>query len=78
MANARRNIIGKDLLEFIVPKVKETIEAGELVIAKLLLRFLAGIGRIIKEDGIFNVIGEIVSNIEGKSSNVFRVIAVLI
>jgi len=71
VANARKQVVGKDVLEFIVPKITESLEQGELVNAKLLLRFLAGLGKIVEEDGMMNIIGDIVSNIEGKSPNVF-------
>jgi hypothetical protein len=70
VANARKEIVGKDILEFTVPKVKELLEQGEFVKAKLMLRFLAGLGRIIEEDGVMNIIGELASNIEGKKPNV--------
>ena len=71
MANARKQIVGKDILEFTIPKIKELLEDGEIIKAKLMLRFLAGLGRIVEEDGIMKVIGEIVSNVEGKKPNVY-------
>ena len=41
-----------------------------MVEAKLMLRFLAGLGRIVDEDGIMQVMGEIVSKFEGQVPNV--------
>ena len=70
VANARKQVIGKDILEFTVGKVKELIEAGDLVRGKLMLRFLAGLTRIVEGDGVMDVIGEIVSKIEGEETNV--------
>ena len=63
--------MGKDILEFAVAKVKDLLEQGDLVKGKLMLRFLAGLARIMDEDGIMTIIGEIVSKIEGQESNVF-------
>ena len=70
VANARKAAVGKDILEFTVGKVKEVLEAGDLVTGKLLLRFLAGLARIVEDDGVLTVIGEIVSKIEGQEPNV--------
>jgi hypothetical protein len=70
VANARKSVVGKDILDFSVEKVKELLEQGDLTKAKLMLRFLAGLTRIVEEDGILNIIGEIVSNIEGTEPNV--------
>ena len=72
VANARKQVIGKDILEFTISKIKELLEQGDLVKGKLMLRFLAGIGRIVDEDGVMDVIGEIVSRIEGEHANVLR------
>jgi hypothetical protein len=70
VANARKQAVGKDILEFAVVKVKQELEHGDYVKAKLMLRFLVGLARIVDEDGIMTVINEIVSNIEGKEPNV--------
>jgi hypothetical protein len=70
VANARKQVIGKDVLEFAVGKVKELIEEGNLVSGKLMLRFLAGLSRIVEGQGVMDVIGEIVSKIEGQQPNV--------
>ena len=70
VANARKQVIGKDILDFSIAKVKELLEQGDLMKAKLMLRFLAGLSRIIDADGIMDVIGEIVSKIEGQEPNV--------
>lgn len=70
VANARKQVVGKDVLDFSITKVKELLEQGDFVKAKLMLRFLAGLARIIEEDGIMQVIGEIVSKIEGQETNV--------
>jgi len=70
VANARKSSIGKDILDFSVEKVKQLLEQGDLSKAKLMLRFLAGLTRIIDEDGIITLIGEIVNHIEGQESNV--------
>ena len=51
-------------------KVKELIEEGNLVSAKLMLRFLAGLSRIVEGQGVMEVIGELVSKIEGQQPNV--------
>jgi hypothetical protein len=69
VANARKQIVGKEILDFTIAKVKELIEQGEMISAKLMLRFLAGLGRIVEEDGVTTVIGEIVSKLEGQESN---------
>ena len=66
VANARRQIIGKDVLDFTVAKIKELLEQGDMVKAKLMLRFFAGLGRIVEENGIMNVINEIISKFEQK------------
>jgi hypothetical protein len=66
--------VGKDILEFSVAKVKDLLEQGDLVKGKLMLRFLAGLARIMDEDGIMTIIGEIVSKIEGQEANVFPVL----
>jgi hypothetical protein len=71
VANARRQVVGKDVVDFIVPKIQELLEQGEIVKAKLVLRFLAGLGRIVEDDGVLTILEEIVSNIEGKKPNVF-------
>jgi nuclear cap-binding protein subunit 1 len=70
VANARKPDIGKDILDFSVTKVKEVLEQGDFVKGKLMLRFLAGLGRIIEEEGIIQVIEELVSKIEGQEANV--------
>jgi hypothetical protein len=70
VANARKAAVGKDILEFTVGKVKEVLEAGDVMTGKLLLRFLAGLARIVEDDGVLTVIGEIVSKIEGQEPNV--------
>ena len=70
VANARKQVIGKDILEFTVGKIKELIEQGDLVRGKLMLRFLAGLTRIVDENGVMDLIGEIVSKIESEKSNV--------
>jgi nuclear cap-binding protein subunit 1 len=70
VANARKQVIGKDTLDYSVAKVKELLEQGDLANAKLMLRFVAGLARIIDEDGIMNIIGEIVSKIDGQQPNV--------
>lgn len=62
--------MGKDILDFTVAKVKELLEQGDVVKAKLMLRFLAGLSRIMDGDGIMTIIGEIVSKIEGQQANV--------
>ena len=51
-------------------KLKDLLEQGDLVKAKLMLRFLAGLSRMIDEGGIMSVIGEIVSKIDGQEPNV--------
>ena len=51
-------------------KIKELIEAGDLVRGKLMLRFLAGLTRIVEENGVMDIIGEIVSKIESEQPNV--------
>jgi Na+/H+ antiporter NhaC len=66
VANARRQVIGKDVLDFTVAKIKELLEQGDMVKAKLMLRFFAGLGRIVEENGIMNVINEIISKFEQK------------
>jgi hypothetical protein len=71
VANARKQIIGKDILDFSLAKLKELLEAGDLTKGKLVLRFLAGLGRIVENDGIMDVIREMVSKIEGQDANVF-------
>jgi hypothetical protein len=70
LANARKQVVGKDVLAFTVTKVKELLEQGKMVEAKLMLRFLAGLGRIVDEDGIMQVMGEIVSKFEAQVPNV--------
>ena len=70
VANARKAVIGKDVLDFTVGKVKEMSETGDVVTGKLLLRFLAGLARIVEDDGVLTVIGELVSKIEGEEPNV--------
>ena len=70
VANARKAAVGKEILEFTLGKVKEVLETGDLVTGKLLLRFLAGLARIVEDDGVLTVIGEIVSKIEGQEPNV--------
>lgn len=71
VANARKAGIGKDVLDFTVGKVKEMLETGDVVTGKLLLRFLAGLARIVEDDGVLTVIGELVSKIEGEEPNVY-------
>ena len=63
-------MIGKDVLEYSITKLKDLLEHGDLAKGKLMLRFLAGLARIVEEDGIMNVIDEIVSKIEGQIPNV--------
>jgi len=70
VANARKQIIGKDILEFTVTKVKTLLGQGDLTKAKLMLRFFAGLARIIEGDGVTSLIGEIVSVFEGQEPNV--------
>lgn len=70
VANARKQVIGKDILDFTIAKVKELLEEGDLTKAKLMLRFLAGLTRIVDDDGVMLVIGEIVSEIERHEPNV--------
>lgn len=70
VANARKQVIGKDILEFAVGKVKELIESGDLIRDKLMLRFLAGLTKIVEENGIMDIIGEIVTKIETEEPNV--------
>jgi len=70
VANARKAAIGKEILDFTVGKVKEVLEMGDVVTGKLLLRFLAGLARIVEDDGVLTVIGELVSKIEGEEPNV--------
>ena len=70
VVNARKSTVGKDMTEFVVGKVQERLEAGDLVSGKLLLRFLAGLARIVEGNGVLAVIGEIVSKIEGQEANV--------
>ena len=53
----------------LVNKVKELIEEGNLVSGKLMLRFLAGLSRIVEGQGVMEVIGELVSKIEGQQPN---------
>jgi nuclear cap-binding protein subunit 1 len=71
VANARKAGIGKDVLDFTVGKVKDMLETGDVVTGKLLLRFLAGLARIVEDDGVLTVIGELVSKIEGEEPNVY-------
>ena len=71
IANARKQVIGQDILDFTVDKIKELIEAGDLVRGKLMLRFLAGLTRIVEENGVMDIIGEIVSKIEAEQPNVY-------
>jgi hypothetical protein len=71
VANARKQVIGKDILDFSIAKLKEILEQGDLGKAKLILRFLAGLARIVEADGIMNVIGEFISKFEGEEANVF-------
>lgn len=71
VANARKQVIGKDILDFSIAKLKEILEQGDLSKAKLMLRFLAGLARIVEADGTMNVIWEIVSKFEGEEPNVF-------
>ena len=70
VANARKQIVGKEILDFTIAKVKELLESGDFIKAKLMLRFLAGLSRIIENDGIMQVIEELVSKIEGQEVNV--------
>lgn len=63
-------MVGKDILDFSVAKVKDLFEQGDLVKAKLMLRFLAGLTRIMEGEGIMAILGEIVSKIEGQQANV--------
>jgi len=78
VANARKPDIGKDILDFSITKVKEVLEQGDFIKGKLMLRFLAGLGRIIEEDGIIQVIGKLVSKIEGQEANVYISLNLLI
>lgn len=70
VANARKQVIGKDILDFTITKVKELLESGDFIKGKLMLRFLAGLSRIIEDDGIIQVIEEMVSKIQGQEANV--------
>ena len=70
VANARKQIVGKEILDFTIAKVKELLESGDFIKAKLMLRFLAGLSRIIENDGIMQVIEELVSKIDGQEVNV--------
>jgi hypothetical protein len=70
VANARKHVIGKDILDFTITKVKELLESGDFIKGKLMLRFLAGLTRIIENDGIIQVVEEIVSKIQGQEVNV--------
>ena len=70
VANARKQVIGKDILDFTIAKVKALLEEGDVTKAKLMLRFLAGLTRIIDDEGVMLVIGEIVSEIERHEPNV--------
>ena len=71
VANARKQSVGKDVLEFSVAKVEELLQQGDFVKGKLMLRFLAGLTRIIEDDGMLQVIAQLVSQIEGQEANVF-------
>ena len=72
VANARKAAIGKDVLEFTLGRLKDALEGGDMVTGKLLLRFLAGLARIVEDDGVLNAIHEIVSKIEGQEPNVLH------
>ena len=61
--NARKSSIGKDILEFTVGKAKELFDVRELAKVKLVLRFLAGLERIV-EDGVTPLLSAILDNIE--------------
>jgi hypothetical protein len=71
VANARKQVIGKDIVDFSIAKLKEILEQGDLGKAKLMLRFVASLARIVEADGIMNVIWEIISKFEGEEANVF-------
>jgi hypothetical protein len=70
VANARKGVVGKDVLDWAVGKTKELLLGGKVLEGKLMLRFLAGLNRIIEGDGLMGIMGEIVSQIEGKEANV--------
>ena len=71
VANARKPAIGKDILDFSIIKVKELLESGDFIKGKLMLRFLAGLSRIVENDGIIQVIEELVSKLHGQEVTVF-------
>ena len=70
LANARKQVIGKDILDFTVEKTKELCEAGDLVRAKLMMRFLAGLAKIVEQNGVMVIVDELVAHIENKQPNV--------
>jgi len=72
VANARKSAIGKDILAFSINKFKQLLEAGEILKAKLMLRFVAGLARIIEDDGVIQILSELVSKFEGQKPNVLQ------
>ena len=72
VANARKSAIGKDILAFSINKLRQLFEAGEIVKAKLMLRFVAGLTRIIEDDGVIQILSELVSKFEGHEPNVLQ------
>lgn len=61
--NARKSSIGKEILDFTVGKGKELFDAREWAKAKLILRFLAGLERIV-EEGVTPILSAILENVE--------------
>jgi hypothetical protein len=68
VANARKPAIGKDVLDFSLTKLSSLLESGEFFHAKLLLRFIAGLARIIEDDGIIRVLEPLAAKVEGQQS----------
>jgi hypothetical protein len=72
VANARKPDIGEDILAYSIAKLKELLEGGDIVKAKYVLRFLAGLARIVEnDDGFMAIITEIVNQIKDQTPNVF-------
>ena len=72
VANARKSAIGKDILTFSISKLKQLLQAGEILKTKLMLRFVAGLTRIIEEEGAIQILSELVSKFEGQKPNVLQ------
>jgi hypothetical protein len=68
VANARKPAIGKDILDFSLSKLSTLLESGHLFHAKLLLRFIAGLARIIEDDGIIRVLEQVAAKVQGEQS----------